>query len=458
MKDGLRYLPAYVGLYLSLLLGMSCNAFLDIKYGVFGSEVLIWAVIFALTLRVGWRQQGEVTDAAKKTQNYLLLLSLVLAALVFFPIWGLPRAGVYTLGMFQAAYNCTTSTRRHLYMGLLVSLVMVMFATVHARADWTMLFYLLPYLVAVVYTMVSEQVGQRMESAQHSALGRPSLGGQGAAIVAATSVILLLGSLLYALTPQPTYPYLESRFGQPSTLGHLGTQEGQGGGSGSGEFSGGSGVGEGSGSGAGAGLGASEGYGRETGGWPTPQELREAANRPGMPDWQAGTMLQMADLSEALSEMLAPVMQQCGDWWEALKAWIREHLNEILIAVMIMIVLALLLAFYTLMKEAKAGVWLRTRLDYLKYGLLGWHDKPERQARAYYEAMERLFRLDDASRPREANTEEYARVLARYYQDSTNDVRSLTRLFETARYGTRQLTEEELKLMRLRYKALYSQR
>ena len=55
----LTYFPAYAGLFASLVLAAACNSFLDIQYGTFGFEMLLWAVAFGLTLRLGWRAQGR---------------------------------------------------------------------------------------------------------------------------------------------------------------------------------------------------------------------------------------------------------------------------------------------------------------------------------------------------------------------------------------------------------------
>ena len=53
MNAPLTYLPAYLGLYASLVLAVACNAFLDIQYGIFGVEVFLWAAAYAWTLAIG---------------------------------------------------------------------------------------------------------------------------------------------------------------------------------------------------------------------------------------------------------------------------------------------------------------------------------------------------------------------------------------------------------------------
>ncbi len=201
----LTYFPAYAGLFAALVLGMSCNAYLDIQYRSFGFEVLFWSILFALTLRRGWLSQGAPSPQGEKGKKTTLVIGALLSILVFIPMWGFPRAGVAILALLQAAQNCVLLRRRDLYMGLLVSLILVLFATSHYRADWTMLFYLIPYIVAVVFTLVAEQISRRAQDVRRDSLSAGSTGGQWSAILAATTIILSIGALLYAVTPQTTW-------------------------------------------------------------------------------------------------------------------------------------------------------------------------------------------------------------------------------------------------------------
>ena len=211
----LTYGPAYLGLYAALLLAVACNAFLDIQYRSFLFEAISWGLLFAFGLLVGWGQRGEPSSGGKKAQRWVLGIGMLLALLIFVRLWGFPRAGLAMLLMLQAAQNCVCVSRRQLYLGLLVSLVAVVFAASHYRADWTMLFYLLPYVVAVVFTLVAEQVNRRSVEIRRDSLGSGLVAGQGMAILFATVVILGLGGLLYSLTPQPTWTSLMWKYGQP---------------------------------------------------------------------------------------------------------------------------------------------------------------------------------------------------------------------------------------------------
>lgn len=451
-SPSLTYFTAYAGLFASLVLAAVCNAFLDIQYGGFGFEVLFWVVVFGLTLRVGWRQRGQLSDGGKQGQKMVLIAGLILSLILFIPVWGFPRAGLAMLAMLQAAQNCVTVTRRQLHFGLLVSAVMVMFAASHYRADWTMLFYLVPYISAVVFTLVAEQINRRAQDLRQQSLGQSVLSGQGVAIAAATSAILLLGALLYTVTPQPTWPYLQWRYGQMTNLGWMGQGEERK----IGKQPGGQG-------GAGQGQGENRqdpgngGQGQELQpghGWPSPKEMRQAAGRAGMPEWQKSAINHMADASEWVSMTMKPIMKSLEDLWQSFKDWLDQNRNGLAKSLAILAILALLYALWRLLREVKAGIWLRTRLDYLRFGILGRHGMGVLGARQVYGAMARLFELNDAKRSNLANTREYLTQL-RHYGHLYREAAELTRLFEDARYGGTMAEFEQMPRMRELYRRIY---
>lgn len=461
MSPQLTYLPAYGGLFASLLLAIACNAFLDIQYGSFGTEILLWGIAFAWTLRIGWRQHGTDGADGKQKQLIVLIIGGVASIIIFMPLWGFPRAGLAMLGVLQAAQNCVTTTRRHLYFGLLVSLVMVMFATAHYRADWTMLFYLVPYIVAVVLTLVSEQISQQAEAAARSSLvAAPA--GRGAAILAASGGILALGLTLYLLTPQVTWPYLHSRYGLATNLGFLGeTQEGAPGqqpGGTSGQAGGGGGSG--SGNGAGDGL-AEEGDSGQPGlrerAGPTPGEMRQAARRPGMPGWQSTAIMKLADFDESLSDILKPLQESIEQALKDLKRWFEENRGKVISSLLALLLLLLLAGLAFLLREVKAATWLRTRYDFLRLGLFARHQPGRVGAAQYFRAMERLFTLHDLPRSRTTNTREYLAEITQIRDHLRQDTTTLIGHFEAASYGPRTPDAGQLAAMRAAYRQLFRQ-
>ncbi|PPC89397.1 MAG: hypothetical protein CTY34_11585, partial [Methylobacter sp.] len=202
MKQSAISTPAYLGLYAALLLSVACNAFLDIRYDTFDREMFYWALVFGWTLYVGRSQSRRAEPPGTTWQKLTFVLGIILFLLLFIPLWGFPRAGLYFLAMLQASQNCVTVTRRQLNLGLLVSLTLVIFAAGDFHADWTMLFYLIPYVVAVIFTLVAEQIHVQNHDLQQTRLGRPGKQGQGLAILAATASVLILGFGLYLITPQ----------------------------------------------------------------------------------------------------------------------------------------------------------------------------------------------------------------------------------------------------------------
>ena len=489
MNAPLTYLPAYIGLFASLMLAVACNAFLDIQYGSFGFEMFFWTLVFGWTLLVGWKQRGQANESGPQQQKAVLLLGLVAAVVIFIPMWGFPRAGLYMLVVLQASLNCVTTTQRQLHFGLLVSAVMVMFAAAHYRADWTMLFYLIPYIIAVVFTLVSEQISRRAQDVRQTSLGNAGHAGQGLAIAAATAIILGLGGLLYLATPQLTWLGLEWRYGQLTNIGFLGEPQekgkagqsgggtegsGQGGngqnseggpgnGNGQGSDSGGSGNpgrgnngNSGSGSGGGSAGDSGEGYELSPGrGWPSPAEMRKAAKRPGMPEWQSGAIMQMASLDEAIGEALAPVKAALEDLWNRLKEWLKENRTAAMASLFAALLLALLIVAGLLLREIKTVAWLRTRFDYLRLVTLARHANGTAGATQFYRAMERLFVIAETPRAANANTREFLRE-ATYYRDHIRpEATELTRLFEQYRYGPEQPDHTRLGRMRDLYRAIF---
>ena len=453
MSSPLTYFPAYLGLFTAQVLAIACNAFLDIQYGSFGLEVLLWAIAFGVTLGVGWLQRGEITQKGRLSQKIALGLGLILFVLLFMPMWGLPRAGLALLGALQAGYNCVTVTRRHLHLGLLVSSVMVMFAASHFRAHWSMLFYLVPYVMAVVFTLVAEQINRRAQDLRKQSLGHQVLRGQWVAIAAATSVILLLSAFLYGVTPQFTWPYVQWRYGQLTNIGLTsgpkeGGRQGQSGAEESGD-SGKSSQTQGS-TGPGPGNELVMGYG-----WPSQQAMRAVAKRPGMPKWQSSAINSLADGGEWVSVTMKPVMQSLAELWQDFKDWLHENRTTIVRLIAIVVLLALLYAMWRLMREAKAGIWLLTRFDYLRFGIFGLHADGNEGARQYYGAMERLFALHDAERSHLINAREYLARLCSDHGSLRRELTEMTRLFEDARYGPGSILDTALGRMRILYRQMY---
>jgi len=452
--EPLTYGPAYLGLYTCLLLAVACNAFLDIRYGSFGRETLFWGVVFAVTLGVGWRQRGVPDSRGKSWQRTLLVLTVIAFLLFFLPVWGMPRAGAYLLCGMQAAQNCITTSRRHFQFAILTSLALVLFAAAHARADWTLLFYLLPYVVAVVTTLVAEQVARRSRQVAQHSLGGHAARGQGLAVAAASAVILLLASLIYTVTPQETWLSFSWRHGLPAgaSLGR-GEPIGQSGGNGSdGADNGASGGG--TGNGIGNGLGGAE-SGPLRSDWPTPEEMRQAAKRPGMPAWQGEIMNAMADGAETLERWLAPARDVLADLWAALKKWLEAHKKAVALTLLGLLLLGLLLAWLFLSRESRPLLWLHTRLDYLMQTHWHQHGSDRRAARLLYAAFERLFLLHELGRHPAQTAREYQWQLGARHPELRGDLHRLTWLFEQARYSAAPTTAKGLAAMRESYRRLY---
>lgn len=468
LSPPLTYWPAYIGLFFSLFFAAVCNTFLDIQYGGFTFETIFWAIVFGITVRIAWRQQGNVTEAGQKAQKTVLIIGAIMTVLIFIPMWGFPRAGLAMLAMLQAAQNCVTVNRRTLHFGLLVSAVMVMFAASHRRADWTMLFYLVPYIIAVVFTLVAEQISRRTQDLRRDSLGVGATGGQGVAIIAATTAILLGGALLYNVTPQVTWPYLFWKYGQPGKLSFLSKPPSQeqtrqqpgklGSGGSATSNDGGAGQQVWQSSGQGIGGQPEEGEGEALlpkGGWPSPEDMRKAAKRKGMPQWQSSAIMQLANATEITEMVMTPINLGLEDLMNDIKEWLKQHWQKIIHMLMSLILLAMLIAAWLLFREARIGLWLRSRFDYLRLGLLRLHAPGNAGAFQYYQALLRLMDVQGLPRTPTANTREYLAQLGYRFEHLRRELIEMTFFFERARYGRSETTPAELARIRQRYQQVF---
>jgi len=437
MSIELKHKSIYVGLLISQLLAVTCNAFLDIRYGYFSFEMSFWILLYGYSIRVAIKQNGVLTEYGTTRMRRLVIFGAVISIFIFIPTWGIFRAVVYILAILQVAYNCTTTTRRQLYLSILVSLVMVVFASSHYRADWTMLFYLIPYVIFVVATIVAEQINSKSDELRTRSLSAPILVGQTIAIITATLSILLLGFLLYLITPQKTIDQLNHKFGNPTAIGaSLHTFE------------------------AGAGnqsyLPIQEpGMKNLLSNWPSPDEMRLAAKREGMPKWQADAINSLADISGNLSKGFTQTKKRFDSLWSAFKKWIEENLRQIIQVMILCLLLCLAIAFIFFTRELKVTTWIRSRFDYLYLGIFKIHCKQAYAISNYYYATERLFELQDIPRHRRMTVKEYFEEASNFNTEIKAELKMIARSFEDYRYGEKPYNKSELETLNSLYKKVY---
>jgi len=270
------------------------------------------------------------------------------------------------------------------------------------------------------------------------------LGGQATAIVSATLSILILGAVFYVITPQTSWTSLSSSYGLPAAIGIVHEGEPEQGQQGSNPGTEGKGSG-----GSGGGMGSVRSQ------WPTPAEMRQAAQRRGMPHWQSAAIVTMADVTEALQQQLAPIRQALADWWEAFKKWLQKHFGQVIGTLLVLMLLALATGLSLLLREARAGIWLRTRFDYWRYVVFGRHEPGHEGVRQFYGAVERLFALHGEPRPENRNTQEYLRRMGLMRPALRLELLAITFQFEDSRYGAKPPDPEQIQAMRERYRRVF---
>jgi len=173
-----------------------------------------------------------------------------------------------------------------------------------------------------------------------------------------------------------------------------------------------------------------------------------------MPEWQSATIRTLADAEEHALRTVKPAMQRIKDALEALKRKASEHRREILRSASVTGILLMLVVLWQLLREARAILWIRTRIDFLRYVKWKLPAPGPRGATQVYAAMERLLTLHDTPRPAATNTQEYLQIIRRNRSWLYDDAKALTRLFEDLRYGRSAGLHPRQRLSRL-YQALY---
>jgi len=109
------------------------------------------------------------------------------------------------------------------------------------------------------------------------------------------------------------------------------------------------------------------------------------------------------------------------------------------------------------LREVKAVIWLRSRLDYLRLGMLGIHGRGEGVVNRYYQAMERLFLLENIERSQQENTREFLVEINTFERQHLAESVIITRLFEDARHGGKHPDPSEVNRLRAVYRKLYQE-
>lgn len=209
--------------------------------------------------------------------------------------------------------------------------------------------------------------------------------------------------------------------------------------------------------GGGSAQGQAEGDGTGASSWPTPAQMREAAGRPGMPQWQKGTILHLADVSQSLNEMLEAAGQRLDDLKARAQRFMAEFRNPLLGLLLALIALILLAALWFLLREVRPVLWLGTRLDYLRYAVLDQLPPGRLGIRCLYAASGRLFAYHGEARPAWANSREYYLQLRRRYPALAEELAALTRVFEGARYGEADPGPAAVQAAQAAYRRLFRQ-
>ena len=174
-----------------------------------------------------------------------------------------------------------------------------------------------------------------------------------------------------------------------------------------------------------------------------------------MPQWQRTATKKLADGVEWVQLNMKPLMQALAELLQWLKEWLAEHYRAIGYTILAFVLALLAYGLWFLLREAKAGLWIVTRIDYLRFSVFGLHASGGDGARQYYLAMQRLFALHEEPRLATLNAREYLFSLNAGFRHLQRELNVMTRLFEDAYYGPDVFSEEKLERMRYVYREIY---
>jgi hypothetical protein len=183
--------------------------------------------------------------------------------------------------------------------------------------------------------------------------------------------------------------------------------------------------------------------------------MRAAAERKGMPQWQSSTIMRMADMVEMTQVTLTPIKLGLDELWNRVMEWLSAHRQAIIQSIMALILLTLLIAAWLLMREARVGIWLRSRYDYLRLGLLRQHAKGNVGVFQYYAALQNLMDVNGMARPPSTNTREYLAQIGYRFEHLRRGAIEMTFFFERARYGNQEVSSKDLERMHQNYRRIY---
>ena len=197
--SALTYRPLYAGVFALQLVAVVAIAYVAVPSPWSFPFALTWAVALGASLAVGYWTRH-------RSRGWTELLPLATGAAVILPwllIVGSTLAHVVLGLALLAGRNATLSTRRALYFDLAV-VAAAFYVTLSAKNLAVLSVIGVAFLVALVFVLMADYSDRRLayvradDAAAHEALA-PSL--RNTAL--ATTLVLALGALIYALLPQP---------------------------------------------------------------------------------------------------------------------------------------------------------------------------------------------------------------------------------------------------------------
>jgi hypothetical protein len=203
----ITYIPAYLGLWVSLVVAALAAYRVDLFGPRFLLALIFWGVVFGVGL-AGGRAVGRGARWPRHVGRVLMGIS-ILATVLAFTSSNLETTLVIFLLSMQAARNFTLHSRREFYFACCISFILF-FEGMNGPAGAGYFVYVVTYVLAILFTFIAEYVDSRIAVARGG--DRDALMGRFAfpfALLSSAFAVMVIGVAIWMLTPRFTSPQAE---------------------------------------------------------------------------------------------------------------------------------------------------------------------------------------------------------------------------------------------------------
>jgi transglutaminase-like putative cysteine protease len=207
--EKIKYPPVYIGFYVLLVTSILSVVSRD-EDVISGLLILLsLATVYGIGLIINWYYGEKNAATLKMITNVLLVISL-LVFLSAYAASGLEKAFLLFLMCIQAARNFTLATRRDLYFALIISLILILYASSKSY-ETSFIGYIVVFVLAGIFTLMAHHMDEKMNLAKGGdkdvLMRKMNIPVKGLGIFAVT---MALSVVIYMFLPRLPSPHIQS--------------------------------------------------------------------------------------------------------------------------------------------------------------------------------------------------------------------------------------------------------